>query len=324
MPKNHESRKVTEHIDKNLGGVVPVHFSVVAEEEGFWNEPSHLQKIDKLAQLWRKEKHVGSVISVPDIIRQSKNSIGQALPQTRKEIAEVNFMFSLAEKNIMENYLTADGLNLRFAILLQDIPADQLEKLIAKMESALQAEFPKLQIEKAGIGVYAHRLSQFLSQTLMTGFWWAMLAICSLLIFVFRSLSWTLLAALPNFLPAIGLLGLLGLTGIPVKPAVATIFSIALGIAFDNTVYILSRIRSYGEKSIERKLVAQAIQEEGISCLISSFCLFCGFLIFLMSYFSINQYFGLFLLFSIAVGLVGDLLFLPAVLASLSDFKKKV
>ena len=168
-----------------------------------------------------------------------------------------------------------------------------------------------------------HQLSEYLSKTLMVGFWWALLAISLVLMFIFRSVTWTILAALPNFLPAIALLGLLGITGIPVKPTIATIFSIALGIAFDNTVYILSRIRSYGEKKIKPETVSRAIQAEGLSCMISSFCLFCGFLIFLMSYFSLNQYFGLFLLFSISVGLIGDLLFLPAVLASLSDFRKK-
>lgn len=322
LPRKHEARSVTEYVDKNLGGLIPLDVSITAEEEGFWNSPEALSKLDELEKKWRDIESVGSVISLPELIRQAKNDPDMAILQDRKKIAEINFMFSLAEKNPLENFMTADGYSLRVSLRLQDIPASQMEKIVRDIREDVEKAFPQQKVLLGGLATYAHSLSRYLSESLMVGFWWALLAICVVLCFVFRSVTWMLVATVPNFLPAIGLLGVLGLSQLPVKPAIATIFSIALGIAFDNTVYILSRLKSY-KSSVGQKLVKKAIKEEWISCFISSLSLFCGFAIFLMSYFSINRYFGLFLLFSILVGLVGDLLFLPAVLASLPENIRK-
>ncbi|MCB0377252.1 MAG: MMPL family transporter [Bdellovibrionales bacterium] len=316
LPKHHESRRVTEFVDKNLGGVVDFNLVLHAKEEGFWVEPSHLRKVDELEKEWRHKEGVGSVISMPELLRQSANDPFWTIPKERGQIAERVFMFSLGETNPMQTYLSPDQKSLRIAIRLQDLPANQLQYTTQEMTKELGGVFPDLQIQKGGVASYVHELNRYLSLALMNGFWWAMLAISILLLFIFRSLTWTLIAAIPNFLPAMGLLGLLGWLQQPIKPAIAIIFSIALGIAFDNTVYILTRIRSYNE-GVGQKFVKKAILEEGLSCFISSICLFSGFAIFLMSYFSINRYFGLFLLFSIMIGLIGDLLFLPSLMASL-------
>lgn len=318
LPSNHESRKVSEEIDKNLGGILPLDIVIQSEESGFWNEPEALKKVDALEKKWRKLEFVESVISVPELIRQSKNDPLLPIPAERSQIAEIGFMFSLAEKNPLIHFQTPDASSLRVALRVRDVEAGKVKTVIHELKRDLSETFPDLKITMGGMGNYAHELSRYLSLQLMTGFWWAMLAICIVLIIVFRSLSWTLLSTIPNFLPAIGLLGILGLTEIPIKPAIATIFSIALGIVVDNTVYILSRLKSYNSP-IGQKLVKKVMKEEGVSCFISSVSLFCGFAIFLMSYFSINRYFGMFLLFSILVGLVGDLLFLPAILASLPE-----
>jgi hypothetical protein len=322
LPHHHEANQVSRLIDSELGGLISFNVSLSSEEEGYWNEPEALRKLDELEKSWRKMDFVESVISVPELIRQSKNNPQMAIPNERSKIAEIGFIFSLAEKNPLIHFLTPDGSSLRVAFRVSDQRASATKAVVEKIKSDVIRVFPNLKMQSGGMASYAHELSRYLSEQIMIGFWWAMLAICLVLLFVFRSLGWTLLATLPNFLPAIGLLGLLGLTEIPVKPAIATIFSIALGIAFDNTVYILSRLKSY-KSPIGQKLVERAIQEEGISCFISSFCLFCGFAIFLMSYFSINQYFGMFLLFSILVGLVGDLLFLPSILCNLPEAIKK-
>ena len=322
LPKKHEASIVSSEIDKNLGGLVSFDISISSEDEGYWNEPEALKKIDELEKKWRSIDFVESVISVPELIRQSKNKPQMEIPKERSQIAEIAFLFSLGEVNPLVHFLTPNASSIRVALRLQDIEASRSKEIVSNIKTDVIKAFPNLKVNTGGMASYAHELSQYLSEQLMTGFWWAMLAICIVLWFVFRSLGWTLLATVPNFLPAIGLLGLLGITELPVKPAIATIFSIALGIAFDNTVYILSRLKSYNSP-VGQKLVERAIQEEGISCFISSFCLFCGFAIFLMSYFSINRYFGMFLLFSILVGLVGDLLFLPAVLGSLPNGVKK-
>src|SRR5690606_34417695 len=98
LPSHHESRKVSEEIDKNIGGILPLDIVIQSEESGFWNEPEAMKKVDRLEKKWRKMEFVESVISVPELIRQSKNNPQLPIPEDRSQIAEIGFMFSLAEK----------------------------------------------------------------------------------------------------------------------------------------------------------------------------------------------------------------------------------
>jgi uncharacterized protein len=112
------------------------------------------------------------------------------------------------------------------------------------------------------------------------------------------------------------LLGFLALFQVPIKPGIAIIFSISLGLAFCNTVYVLERLK-YILKTSSRKLslpIYALMKKETMPCLVSSLSLFGGFSIFLFSVFPMNKLFGVFMLASIAAGLLGDLVWLPAML----------
>src|SRR5207253_10248308 len=121
-------------------------------------------------------------------------------------------------------------------------------------------------------------------------------------------------------------LGFLAISQTPIKPSIAIIFSIALGLAFNNTVYFLERLRSIQRhSSINRLDVEKALWLEGNPCLISSLTLLAGFSVFLVSYFAMNRTFGFYMVLSMVAGLVGDLVLLPTLLKScpwlLSDRK---
>ena len=113
----------------------------------------------------------------------------------------------------------------------------------------------------------------------------------------------------------IALFGFLGLTGTPIKPVVAMIFSIVLGLAFGNTAYMINRLiamqKSLGNGFLPSK---RAFYLEGNPCMISTLIVASGFSVFLFSDFSINRTFGLYVLISVAAGIVGDIMYLPAFL----------
>jgi outer membrane lipoprotein-sorting protein len=115
------------------------------------------------------------------------------------------------------------------------------------------------------------------------------------------------------------LIGTLVLFQTPVKPGIALIFSIALGLAFNNTVYLLSRLkRIQAEKKMTSLPLRRALLEEGNPCFSESFIMFVGFMIFLASDFRINQTFGAYMILSIFAGAIADLVFLPALLREFS------
>ncbi len=316
LPADRESRLTTEQIDKNLGGMIPLEVEItIPKEENPWNEPARIRGLDQLEKKWRVHPVVGAVSALPDLLRSVARLSGLDLPIDRKSAAEYGFLYSFGETNMVTKYLTAEGASTRINLRLHDVPADEIDALKQTIITQAQSAFPDAKVSLAGMATTVHALNNELSSELIFGFWQALALISVLVFLVFRSWRWTLVAVIPNLLSPAMLLGALAIFHTPVKPGIALIFSIALGIAFDNTVYLLGRLRYLLKERRGQFPVARAWYQEANLCLHSSLALSAGFLVFLGSYFSLNKYFGAYMLISMAGGLLGDLVLLPAILS---------
>lgn len=316
LPAGHEARSSTEAIDKQFGGMVPLSIVIRGTEENTWNDPESLQRLARLLTVWRNDARVGSAVGLPDFMEATARLRGEGLPISRRVVAEDVFIYSFSGNNPLNQFLTPDGRATRLQIRLKDVPAGAMADMVAKAQAEAQKLFPNFTVSAGSMATTVHVLNAELSHELIFGFWQALGLISILLLFVFRSLKYTLVAMIPNLLPPILLLGALGIHGTPVKPAIALIFSIALGIAYDNTVYLLGRLKYLANQSQSSKpQIQKAWYQEANLCLFSTIALSMGFSVFLASYFSFNQAFGLYMLVSLLGGLLGDLIFLPALLA---------
>ena len=305
LPTGDAVRASTEWMDKDYGGIVSYDLVLNSKGPDFWKDPSHLNQLSKLSLDLRAIRHVGSVVTLTDFFQTG-------IPQQKKEVAETFFMFSMNERNPLSQILTEDSQSLRYMIRLKDVPTLQIDQARAEIKAEILKVFPQIQLVEGGMAVGAHAINHDVAHELVYGFWQSLLVIGLFLVVMFRSLRWALVACLPNFIPPAILMGVLTMTGITVKPGVALIFSIALGFAFNNTVYLLSRLRSLmknGKFPLKRALFMEANP-----CLFESFLMLIGFSIFIFSSFSMNQIFGVFMMLSIVAGFLGDLLFLPALL----------
>jgi predicted RND superfamily exporter protein len=329
LPKEREARATTEFIDKNLGAIIPLDLVVRAQgqkkdqkETDFWNAPERVEKLRKLLIDIRRIDGVGSAVGISDFIEAGSKAQNQPLPKTRAGVAEIIFLYSLSEDRLTNQFLTPDGTQTRIAIRVRDIPADQMKRAVVAIESAARQAFPDLDVQVVGMAQNVHPINEVLSKSMIYGFWQAIFLISIVLMLIFRSIRWTLIAMLPNLISPITLMGVLALTATPIKPGIALIFSIALGIAYNNTVYLLGRVRLIQNKIGKTPetpaevihLVTRAWYQEGNPCVFSTLALVGGFAVFMASYFELNRIFGAYMLLSLAAGMLGDLIFLPAFL----------
>ncbi len=312
LPKDHETRVSTEYIGNKMGGVIPLEISISAKKST-WENPSALHKLDNLVKKWRLLPEIGSVISISDFIKVADPKL--RLPKHKNSLSEIYLVYGMSNKNPLRNFLTPNRQGTRVSFKLRDVPANQMQIVVNQIKENIIKTFPNHEILVGGLAATVHPLNESLSKDLMLGFFHAMIGIMIILSLVFRSLKWAIVSALPNLIPPAVLLGTLAITETPIKPGIAIIFAISLGIAFDNTVYILGRLKEMlKEKTYDALPVKELLSHEAGACFVSSVSLLCGFSIFLFSYFSMNKIFGLFMLLSITAGLVGDLILLPIVL----------
>jgi predicted RND superfamily exporter protein len=317
LPKGHEARATTEFVDAKLGGMIPLDIVIEKNEENAWNDPAALHRLDDFAAKLRQHASVGSVVGPQDFIRAAGKVAGRGLASTRQEAAEYGFLYSMSSSNVYKRFVTVDGRAARLNLRLHDIPADQMKKFVTEVKAETEALFPGWKVTPAAMATTVHELNNELCIDLIYGFWQALLVISLVLACVFRSVRWTIAAALPNLVPVIVLLGAMAIFHTPVKPGIALIFSIALGISFDNTVYLLGRLRLLRDRSANRDInVMKAWYQEANLCMFSSFALVAGFMVFLASFFTLNQQFGFYMVVAILGGMLGDLVLLPAMLAA--------
>lgn len=309
LPANERVSRSMMAIDRDFGGTVNLDLTLDAGKKNAWSDPKALARLNQAVADIRRLEGVGAVIGFTDFF-------GAKMPASRGAAAEMMFLFSMAEENPLRHFVDNSLRRTRVSLRLRDLPTAKIERLRADARAILSKNFPKASIVETGLAVNSHTINGEVAKGLVFGFWHSLLVIGLLLTLIFRSLRWALVACVPNLVPPAVLIGALAFYQTPVKPAIALIFSIALGLAFNNTVYFLTRLRNLrNAKRMTRTLpLRRAMLEEGNPCLSESALTLAGFLIFLSSGFGLNQTFGVYMCLSIVAGALGDLVFLPALL----------
>lgn len=312
LPKDSATRINTEKIDSAFGGTIPVSIVLFGQEKT-WVDPQAMKNLDALSKDLKKLTSVGSVISTADLLKKSSLN-GSRLPATAAEASESLFLYSMAEKDPTASYLNQLNYLTRLELRLKDTPFYTQQADLEQAKHLIQKYFPNIRYNISGMGVSAHQLNSEMSKELIFSFWHAIVVIGLILVFVFRSYKWALVACLPNLVPPLALIAILAASRTPIKPSVAIIFSIAIGLAFSNTVYLLGKLKKViKEKNLIDYLpVKSMLVSEMIPCLLATVLVASGFIVFTFSYFEMNKIFGVYMILSIFAGAFADLLFLPS------------
>ena len=131
-----------------------------------------------------------------------------------------------------------------------------------------------------------------------------------------------LISLLPNIIPLIITAGIMGFCGVPLKPSTILIFSIAFGIASDQTIYFLTRYRHelHTSQQTITQIVSGTLKETGRSMIYIALILFFGFGIFAASSFGGTAALGMLISITLLMALIFNLTLLPAFLLSLEGY----
>lgn len=310
LPATSGTRQANEILDNSFSGMIDVNFVITANSESDWKQDSNIRKLKMIDQQLHQSTDVRSTISLSHILYTDQRKPASM----SSSVAETMFLYSMAEQNPVDGFLSRDGKSTRVTVRFKDLPSYQIRDQVATFKSQIQGYFPEYKVAATGLGSTVINRNIQISKELVYRFWHSMLIIAILLVFVFRSFRWVVVACVPNLVPPAILVGAMGLFQIPIKPSVAVIFSIALGLAFNNTVYVLLKLKRLYKQNNNYLPVKAAFLDEGNPCLFATLVVFAGFSVFLFSDFQVNIVFGALMLLSIFSGLLGDLVLLPVIL----------
>ena len=145
----------------------------------------------------------------------------------------------------------------------------------------------------------------------------AFVLIAFVMMFVLKSVRAGLLAMIPNLFPVAMIFGMMGWLGILVDVGTMMTASVALGVAVDDTIHYLTWYRHGLDIGKDRKGAAMLAYERCATAMSQTTLIGgLGLAAFAFSTFTPTQRFGVLMLALLFAALIGDLIFLPALLSS--------
>ena len=164
--------------------------------------------------------------------------------------------------------------------------------------------------------------NNYLVQNTMQGLLTGILALAILTFIIHRSLKMVLVFLIPNVVPLLVMAGIMGIFDIPLKASTAIFFSIAFGIATDDTIHFISRFKLELKKSTSPlRAFKHTYAETGKPVFLTTLILLGGFVSLVLSDFESIRLFGLLTCLTLLVALVSEIILLPVLLMFL--FKRK-
>lgn len=334
MSKKAQFYKDISFFDDEFGGVLPLEIIVDTKRPNGVSSLNTLNKMDRLNLFIDSLDTSSKTLSITELVKFAKqgyygnSSEFYNLP-TQQERAFIlkEIRASRGNQNLLTNYVDSTGSKARMTTLLRNLESDKMESVIADIKKATNDIFPQEQFTTyiTGMAYVFMRGTTFLTKNLLISLSLAILLIALFMAFMFRSSQMILIALIPNLLPLITTAGLMGFLDIPIKPSTILVFSIAFGIAVDDTIHFLAKYRQDLKffKGDIKKSVEVAIEEVGNSMFYTSVVLFAGFSVFLFSGFMGIVALGGLVAFTLMIAMISNLVLLPSLLMSYDKFITK-
>lgn len=166
-----------------------------------------------------------------------------------------------------------------------------------------------------GLPLLFEQIEQQFIEDLMITYIGGLILISLTVLLVLRSVQDAATAMIPNVLPAVGVLGGLSLLGIELDVGSVMTASIALGVAVDDTLHFMLWYQQQRKTGLSpRDAVRSSILHCGAPILQTSVICGVGLAVLGFASFLPTMRFGTLIAMMLGVALIGDLLFLPAIL----------
>jgi predicted RND superfamily exporter protein len=166
--------------------------------------------------------------------------------------------------------------------------------------------------------------NSYLTDNMLQGLSLDIVALMIIIGIIFRSWRMMWISVIPNVIPLAMIAGFIGLAGIEMKVTISIIFSIAFGIAVDDTLHLLSRLKVELNKGIGLyKALMTTYLSTGKAMILTAMVISAGFSTLMLSDFKSTFYVGLLISLTLIFALLAELILMPVLLMWIYRTKKK-
>lgn len=328
FPKNARIRENIDVADRNMMGSQTLEVYLDLGSEYALHDPFVLKNMDELQHKIESKygKYVVRTLSLVDVAKKSYQVLNDdrpdmyVIPDTQEVLSNTLFLFDnsnpdqrrkMVSDDYSKSHITVylrNGGSYEYTQIFKDIQKD-----IDTTTTALKQKYPNTRASVTGLFTLMMQGADYLSWTSLQEFGTAILTVSIILLLIFGSLKAGLVSVVSNAIPVTLTFGLMGLLDVPLDFTTVLIAPIVLGIAVDDTIHFLTHYKHEVSKDgdINRALI-QTIEEAGQAVTFTSLILAFGLSVLAFSSSVGNANVGIYGSLAVLVGLVCELLLLPA------------
>ncbi len=283
-------------------------------EDSYWLTSAGIEDLRKLHVYLESLPEVGKVSSLVTVTDVASDLSGHKLNDL--ELAFMSLMLSPENaKLLLDPYIDEKNNQARITMRINETQGELNRNELLKQIHTFaieEAGFDEKQVNFTGLLVLYNNMLQslFTSQILTLGT--VFLGIMAMFLVLFRSISISLIAILPNMLAACVVLGGMGIAGVPLDMMTITIAAITVGIGVDHAIHYITRFKR--EFAVDGDYIAsmhRAHASIGRALFYTAMTIIVGFSILALSNFIPSVYFGLLTGLAMLAALLGSMTLLP-------------
>ena len=289
--------------------------------------PSYLAE-EEAIQNWLSDRQtLGPINSLSDYLKkinQALNSDDPAfyhLPDSAEMSAQFLLLYDSSGANEdLSDIKDFDNRYSRLVAPVVNMPASEMQAEVDEIRSYLQDNYSHIQPLLTGTMVLYTVQDIYTAEGMVLSFLVALVVISTFFIVLFRSFKYGLLSIIPSVMPILLAASVAGFLGIFLDQSAVIVFAMTMGIAVDDAIHVMSRyLAAKKSGSSTHEAIQQSMNVSGRAVVFSSVVLVFGFSVLTFASFTTIIYVGLFGSIIMALALLGDLLFLPAILHLVDD-----
>ncbi len=309
IPEDTPEAMALRQIDQAFGGLETSYVSAAWPRD---LEPSTEQIVawsDSIEEMLKAEPMLGSPLGLAGLV--------EALPGTG-ELEHKASLTNLLPPQLKQLFWRPDTNELIVVFRLQDVGIASYGPVFERIDrqlAQLSQKYPEVKVNLDGSAVWRWKHLYRIIMDLAKSLGSASIVIFVVLGVFYRSARIGLIAVIPNLFPLTVTGAGMWLTGQSLELVSVLAFTVCLGIAVDDTIHFLSRYQSEKAAGHERSLaIRRSALGGGAAMVMTTVVLLAGFSTVLLSDSREHHIFALMGGSTIGMAIIGDLVFLPALL----------
>ena len=294
---------------------------------GYWWNIYSLNKLESIHDYIESQEEVGKVLSVASGLKLARK-INDDKDLNDLELALLRSVLPEdIRDSLLYSYINEDDSVVRISARVIE-SKDNLSRnnFLINLRVALIEKFnlEESQFDITGLVVLYNNMLQSLFSSLLNSLIIVFTVIGLMFLLIFKSVKAMIIGLIPNIFVASSVIGMFGLLKIPLDIMTITVASISVGMAVDNTLHYMYRLKKELKQSNYDYEVSilNTHMSIGLAIRYTAITISAGFLILMLSNFKPTILFGVFTSFALLTSFIISLTLLPNLLLRFKLFNK--